>query len=157
MLRIFEKSEEIRTAFIKRDKFWGGAPHEPQLINDFQNNMRENQFIICYRGAGNFSMRFYQTLAAGRVPVVADTNIRLPFDDLIDWEGSIVVGRSARDCLNRVVGVFRRGRVSQMQEECAMIHKEFFSMSVAGIHLIDCIDRIHKEKPFLGYRTRVKL
>jgi hypothetical protein len=156
VLKAFEKSEEVATNFIKRDKFWGGAPHDPRLVDEFQNNMRENQFIVCNRGAGNFSMRFYQTLGAGRIPVLVDTNIRLPFDDLIDWQASIVIGRSARDCLKRTIGVFRSGRVARMQEECAKIHKTFFAIPAAGTHLMECIDRGRQKKPFFGYSTRVE-
>jgi hypothetical protein len=37
------------------------------------------------RGAGNFSYRFYEVLAAGRIPLLLDTRCVLPFDDEIEW------------------------------------------------------------------------
>ena len=39
------------------------------------------------RGAGNFSIRLFETLAAGRVPVIVDTDLALPCADVVDWQG----------------------------------------------------------------------
>lgn len=39
------------------------------------------------RGAGNSSIRLFETLAAGRVPVIVDTDLTLPCADVIDWQG----------------------------------------------------------------------
>ena len=36
-------------------------------------------------GGGNFSLRFYEALSCGRIPVFVDTDCVLPFHDTIDW------------------------------------------------------------------------
>ncbi len=43
------------------------------------------------RGIGNFSVRFYETLAVGRIPVLLDTDCLLPLDKIINWEKHCVI------------------------------------------------------------------
>jgi hypothetical protein len=50
-------------------------------------NIKNNLFTFCYRGAGNFSERFYETLMMGRIPIVINTNCLFPYDDIIDYNG----------------------------------------------------------------------
>ncbi len=90
LIEVFSQSHEVSCDFILRKKFWGGAPNHETVISDFYQNMRDNQYILANRGAGNYSMRFYQVLAAGRIPVVVDTDMVLPFADQINWADFIV-------------------------------------------------------------------
>ena len=46
--------------------------------------------MLCLRGAGNCSDRFYETLAMGSVPLFVNTDSQLPFDDAIDWRRHVV-------------------------------------------------------------------
>ncbi len=43
------------------------------------------------RGGGNFSVRFYETLAVGRIPVLLNTDCLLPLDKLINWQEHCVI------------------------------------------------------------------
>lgn len=38
------------------------------------------------RGGGNFSVRFYETLAMGRIPILVNTDCLLPLANTIDWK-----------------------------------------------------------------------
>jgi hypothetical protein len=58
--------------------------------NEFLDIMRNNVYQLCCRGGGNFSHRFYETLACGRIPVLVDTDIPLP-DIGEDWTNYIVM------------------------------------------------------------------
>ena len=42
------------------------------------------------RGKGNYSYRFYETLAAGRIPVFVNTDSPLPLPDMVDWKAHCV-------------------------------------------------------------------
>ena len=46
--------------------------------------------VLCCRGAGNFSYRLYEVLSCGRIPVIIDTDILLPCDNVIDWNKFII-------------------------------------------------------------------
>jgi hypothetical protein len=57
----------------------------------FYNNIFNNIYTFCIRGFGNFSVRFYETLAVGRIPVLLNTDCRLPLTDSIDWKKHVVI------------------------------------------------------------------
>jgi hypothetical protein len=56
----------------------------------FLNNLFNNQYNICASGHGNYSLRLYETLCGGRIPVFIDTDCVLPFEEFIDWKQHIV-------------------------------------------------------------------
>mgnify|MGYP006432819635 CR=1 FL=1 len=89
LLYKLEKAEDISTNFIKRKKYRAGiktdkSQHETTL--EFHNNILNSQYIVCVRGGGNFSVRFYETLAMGRIPVFVNTDCLLPLADQINWK-----------------------------------------------------------------------
>ena len=52
-----------------------------ELENLFVNNISHCDYTLCVRGTGNYSGRFYMALNAGRIPVVVDTDVVIPFDE----------------------------------------------------------------------------
>lgn len=87
-LKRFEGSKFIETDFIYRKKYRAGAHTQEELNKttiEFYENIKSNAYTFCLRGSGNFSIRFFETLAMGRIPIVIDTDIRLPLHDIIDW------------------------------------------------------------------------
>ena len=48
--------------------------------------MLTSPYSLCVRGAGNYSARFYEALAMGRIPVLVNTDCILPLDDKINWK-----------------------------------------------------------------------
>ncbi len=49
----------------------------------FVNNISKCDYVLCSRGTGNYSGRFYMALNAGRIPVVIDTDVVIPFENKI--------------------------------------------------------------------------
>lgn len=92
-LSLFEKSSLTETDFIIRQKYRGGAVTEEQRLLtalEFYENMRDTDYTLCLRGVGNFSVRIYETLAMGRIPVFVNTDCILPYDQFIDWKSHMV-------------------------------------------------------------------
>lgn len=52
----------------------------------FIDNIVGNDYVLCVRGAGNYSYRFYETISAGRIPLFINSDCVLPFDFIIDWK-----------------------------------------------------------------------
>jgi hypothetical protein len=80
--------------FILRQKYQAGARSEEakQLArNEFLNNLDGSPYALCIRGSGNFSARFYEAMAMGRIPVLVDTDGNLPCESRIDWQREIVI------------------------------------------------------------------
>jgi hypothetical protein len=94
LLMVLTKNNQIKTNFIFRKKYRAGVKTEEEKIRtsfEFVENIYENPYVFCLRGAGNFSVRFYETLAMGRIPVIIDTDIRLPLGEIINWEKYCVI------------------------------------------------------------------
>jgi hypothetical protein len=78
------------TNFIVRDNFWGGDVWGSKVRSEYINNTLNSDIVICLRGAGNFSYRFYETLCLGRIPLVVDTDLVFPFEDFINYNERII-------------------------------------------------------------------
>lgn len=89
IIDIFNNSE-LNTNFIIRDNFWGGDIWGNNVRKEYIDNTLNSDIIICLRGAGNFSYRFYETLCLGRIPLVIDTDIVLPFEEFISYNDKII-------------------------------------------------------------------
>ena len=93
VLRTLASSTEVDTAFIIRDRYRAGVRAKADRDNyyhqtkvEFVNNIIDTDYTLCIRGGGNFSVRFYETLSCGRIPIFVDTDSRLPFDFLLPWK-----------------------------------------------------------------------
>jgi hypothetical protein len=92
-MRALSACGKLQTQFIRRSAFWGGQFGSPELETkrhhhvrqQFLDNLMGNDYTLCIRGAGNFSYRFYETIAAGRIPLFINTRCVLPFEQEIDW------------------------------------------------------------------------
>lgn len=93
-LKKIESVHSIEANFIHRLKYRAGSVSQEDRLKsslEFFNNIQENVFTFCMRGGGNFSVRFYETLALGRIPVVVDTDLKFPFQESIDWNKHCVL------------------------------------------------------------------
>jgi hypothetical protein len=88
-LKVFLKSDVIKNNFVIRKVFWGTQVDllkRKKEKEEFVANMINSDYILCARGRGNFSYRFYETLSCGRIPLFIDTDCVLPFDFEIDYK-----------------------------------------------------------------------
>jgi hypothetical protein len=93
-LSTLQSNDKINTNFIFRKKYRAGAKTEREKKRttlEFFENIYASPYTFCLRGTGNFSIRFFETLAMGRIPLVIDTDIRLPLPTIIPWEKHCVL------------------------------------------------------------------
>lgn len=99
VMRLLSRSEIIETNFVVRDHFWGGATLGDKKLDldfwqkvrqDYLHNMIDSDYALCVRGAGNYSIRFYEAMSCGRIPLFIDTDCGLPYDWLINWKQQFV-------------------------------------------------------------------
>ncbi len=114
-LRLLDEHPGVETNFVVRERFLGGALTRGGLDVgtmrrvrvEFVQNMVESDYVLCARGAGNFSYRLYETLSCGRVPVFVDTDVVLPLDFEADWRSHCVwVDESELDSIGDRVAEF---------------------------------------------------
>lgn len=82
-------SDAVAADVIERDRYFGyyGPDERATLRAEYLQHLFGSDYVLCVRGAGNYSIRLFETLAAGRVPVIVDTDLALPCADVIDWRG----------------------------------------------------------------------
>jgi hypothetical protein len=114
-----------------RRNFLGGAINAgnvdaramQKVRREYVENMVESDYILCARGAGNFSYRLYETLSCGRIPVFIDTDCVLPYEFAIDWRDYVVWvdERDVDNVAERVVEFHERlseQEFRELQQEC---------------------------------------
>ncbi|GAL67605.1 exostosin domain-containing protein [Jejuia pallidilutea] len=87
-------NKDIDTSFVLRHKYRAGEDSplkQKQSEIEFYNNIFKNAYTFCLRGVGNFSVRFYETLAVGRIPIVINTDCRFPLENEIDWHKQCLI------------------------------------------------------------------
>lgn len=93
ILNTIKKSVGLESNFILRDRYRAGAITEKARANtkmEYLENLQNSDYIICVRGSGNFSVRLYETLAMGRIPVFINTDCILPKLKGTDWSKHVV-------------------------------------------------------------------
>jgi hypothetical protein len=93
LMRLLEKSSRVKTNFVYRQHYRAGAIEQAERERtslEYYDNIRNSDYVVCVRGGGNFSVRLYETLMMGRIPVFVNTDCLLPFPDQIDWKNYVV-------------------------------------------------------------------
>src|SRR5688572_26593017 len=88
VLERLEASAAVQTRFIRRRGYFGGTMSRTwwrrwaagawdpvagaRVRTEYVRNLVDSDYVVCVRGGGNFSLRLYEALCCGRIPVVID-------------------------------------------------------------------------------------
>lgn len=89
-LKILELSSNINTHFIYRKSFSANTKTAEGDIDvlrkEFIKNILDSDYTLCVKGDANQSVRFFETLSLGRIPLFVDTDIVLPLENMIPYK-----------------------------------------------------------------------
>jgi hypothetical protein len=99
---------------------------------EFAENIAGSDYVLCARGWANCSIRFYEALSLGRIPVLIDTDCALPWEREIDWEQHCVrvPERDLKRVGERVLEFHRRhdpASFGERQRACRRLYEEWLS------------------------------
>ncbi len=123
-LKILKNDVNIKDNFILRNQYRAGVKTKEErekTTQEFYDNIVNNLYTFCIRGAGNFSVRFYETLAVGRIPVLLDTDCLLPLSNSIDWEKHCVIIKNGNT--NAIVKQLLNFHACKSEKELEQIQK----------------------------------
>lgn len=86
--------ERVTTKFIFRKKYRAGVKSDEDKVRttlEFFWKMYHSPYVFCFRGVGNFSVRLYEALAMGRIPVLIDSDCRMPLLNEIQWDEHCII------------------------------------------------------------------
>lgn len=91
------------------------APEEAR--REYVQSLQDSLFTLAPRGDGNYSLRFYETLSMGRIPILIDTDMPLPLEDELDYDSFIlrVPWQETDAVAARVAAFFARMSDAQLQ------------------------------------------
>lgn len=144
--RLFElRHPDAVVEEVKDFMFWdlSAAGHEEHRRR-FRDVLSRSRFVLCPRGRGTSSFRLYETLAAGRVPVIISDEWVAPRGP--DWEAfSLRIGERGTGSLIPLLEE-RDAEWSAMSAEAAVAYSEFFSDEVAFHRLASSLGELHQSR-----------
>ena len=124
--RILEKIKKtnIKTNFIIRKEFFANEICcRVRVRKEFYKNLSESRYAFCMRGSGNFSIRFYEALCFGRIPIFINTDNELPFSKTIDWSKHII--EISENDIDRLPDIIKNDNRSMIDNR--KLWEEYFS------------------------------
>jgi hypothetical protein len=96
-IQLLQRSTTVTTDFIMRasggmaDKRYYREDAQADYNTEYFLNIRNSLYTLCSRGTENYAIRFYETLCLGRIPIIVDTELVLPFASEIDYDRHCVI------------------------------------------------------------------
>jgi hypothetical protein len=150
----------VRTDFVVREGYWAPGVERVAARDEYWQNMRASLFVVCVRGAGNFSYRLYETLMMGRIPLLVHTDGMYPAADHLAQvcvcvdEAAIGTGRLV-DAL-RAFHAAHDGTLDVAQRACRALWLERYSDTGILAYIVDSIvdttrdERVHRHLRVVG-------
>jgi hypothetical protein len=88
-LRVLSRNPRVEPRFTARTSYSGHVKTIQGSVADnrreFVENLLNSDYALCVKGDGNYSVRFYEALSLGRIPLFVDTACVLPLEDIINY------------------------------------------------------------------------
>lgn len=133
-LSVLSASNLIETRFIIRKSFSGHAKtiqlSPAEARQEYVANMIESDFVLAPKGDANYSVRFFEALSLGRIPIVIDTETCLPLENVIDYSKCILrVSYKDMNKLPEIISDFYNTLTDQqfieMQHEARRVYETY--------------------------------
>lgn|GEM_PF-176116 len=90
VIELLENSPLVETNFALHDRMVFLSERKVDRMYqsrlEFVENIVNSDYVLCCRGAGNFSFRLFESLCCGRIPVFVNTDCALVYDNVADWK-----------------------------------------------------------------------
>lgn len=120
----------LNTSFIFRQGFQAPEISDKKIARkEFIENIQNSLFVLCMRGAGNFSYRLYETLSCGRIPIIINSNLKLPLETFINWKDfSIIIEEEEVRFLDFIIDEFLENKnILELCKDNQRMWDEYFS------------------------------
>jgi hypothetical protein len=132
-LRALSNEPRIEPHFISRGSYSGHVNTIQGSVDghrrEFVENLLNSDYALCIKGDANASVRFYEALSLGRIPLFLDTACVLPLEDTIMYRDFCVfVDWQDVDRIGDVLIEFHRKlspeRFVAMQKQARSVYRE---------------------------------
>ena len=153
-IAILEKSPLITPNFKTKNFFSGSAITVQGTMTDAQQTLVDivqgSDYALDVRGDANASVRLYEILSLGRVPVIVDTERILPFADVLDYKSfSLIVDFKDIRNLPRIIADFHASltpeQFKEMQQKAREAYVTHFRVDAHMPHIVEEFRRLQSQ------------
>lgn len=89
---ILQTKRNIRHQIKVFPAFHGHLDEETQILHKifFKESLRDSLTVLCPAGTGKNTIRFFEVMSMGRIPILVSDDCVLPFEDIIDYSSFIL-------------------------------------------------------------------
>jgi len=121
--QIFSMAHPQSTVIKENNKWFLSKPNQSIDLN-FQKVLARSRFSLCPVGREPSSIRFWESLQAGAIPILISDDIRLP--DGFDWDSAIVrVAERDVELIPEIIQKISPEQEDKMRTACIEAHKQF--------------------------------
>jgi len=145
-LRALKGSVRIESHILERNSYSGHAVTMQGTFADtrreFVETLHDSDYALVVRGDANASVRFYEALSLGRIPLFVDTECVLPLEDNIPYrEFCVFVNHTDIQCIGDILADFhaqiRTEKFEDMQRKARAAYDQFLRIDVFSKQLAE--------------------
>ncbi len=119
------------------------SPRREQEREEYQNVLARSRFSLCPRGTGPSTIRFWESLQAGAIPVLLADAMALPEIEGINWDNCIIrVPERKISSIDSIIRAIPPERETQMRKNCLRA----FTLSCEGENFVKTIRDYFEKK-----------
>jgi hypothetical protein len=125
--KMIDMSTIIRTSYSGNEKTISLDPI--QARKEYVENIINTDYTLCVKGDGNFSIRFYEVLSLGRIPLLVDTDCVLPLEEIIAYNQCMMkVGYNELSTIDQRLAQFHNTLTNEQFQMMQKKAREVFEM-----------------------------
>jgi hypothetical protein len=142
---VSDKNYFTKFFLILRKEFYGhpglGEPEKKKRKYQLNEAIKKSFITFCPRGTGMNSVRFFEAMSLGRIPILISEHCDLPFKEDINYdEFSFNVSYSGFDNISEILDA-ESEKLKKMCKIAHKIHQEYFSLTNYPRKLVDYLQR----------------
>jgi len=144
VLTVLAKNPHIESHFKVRASYSGHLETIEGSVKDnrkeFVKNILNSDYALCVKGDANASVRFYEALSLGRIPLFLDTSCVLPLEDKINYnEFCVFVDWRDTNRIDDILMDFHKKispeQFKDMQRKARDTYRNYFRSDAFSTHL----------------------
>lgn len=125
MIRILSNRKDSNIVDNNIYYYYANKNTSIELKKSFEQKMNDCAFILCPRGSGIATKRFFETLAAGRIPILISDHYELPLRKYIDYSKFVV--RLPENDMKNIDNYLKKIDIKEASKLARQTHQDYFS------------------------------
>ena len=131
-------------------------PHDFDYKTSYYNRMLiKSKFTLCPSGSGPNSIRFWEALACGSIPILLSDTLQLPYHEL--WDKSILrVKESEFNKIPQILSEISEETQKKMRENCIKLYRHL-SNNYVNTNINKALFVVGQTRSLIDERMKIKL